>query len=57
MLPLHPTLAAALIDYLDRRDWLLPTAACSELLIFRKAHGFICPVFIRPSGDRRTRAG
>ncbi len=33
MLPLHPTVAAALTGYLQQRDRLLPAAACPALLI------------------------
>lgn len=48
MLPLHPTVAAALTDYLDRRDRLLPAAGCSALLISTRG------TRLQPSGVHPT---
>jgi integrase/recombinase XerD len=53
MLPLHPTVAAALTDYLHRRDRLFPAAACPALLISTKGTR-LHPSNVHPTFRRLT---
>lgn len=53
MLPLHPTVAAELTDYLGRRDRLLPAAGCPALLISTKGTR-LHPSTVHPTFRRLT---
>jgi integrase len=54
MLPLHPTVAAALTDYLQRRDRLFPAAAGPALLISTKGTR-LHPSDVHPTFRRLTK--